>query len=187
MANCGRSICCSTFKSTKPGIPLTASCIFWPIVNIWFRSVPKILIAILASVPESIASIRCEIGWPISILAPVIVESFCRTSSITSERLRSFSSKGASISETFTPRACSSSSARPVLRATVLISGTSSNKASASRPNRSDSSREIPGKELTLIVNEPSLNGGKKLRPKLKKATKATTNRQTIDPNTARR
>ena len=166
IVNCGRSICCSTFKSTRPGIVWIAALIWFPTVNIRFKSVPNSLIAIFASVPESIASIRWEIGCPISILAPLIVDNFLRTSFITSSRLRSCNSKGASISETFTPKACSSNSARPVFRATVFISGTCNSNASARRPIWSDSSKEIPGSELTLIVKEPSLNGGKKLRPK---------------------
>ena len=118
------------------------------------------------------------------MLAPLMVDNFSRTSFITASRLRSFKTNGASISDTFTPKACSSSSARPVLRATVWISGTCISNSSARRPISSDSSREMPGRELTLIVNEPSLNGGRKLRPSVKNIPNATRNRPIVHPNT---
>ena len=184
--SCGRSICCSTFRSAIPGIPSIAPFISLPKENILFKSSPKSLIAILAFVPDSIASIRWLIGWPISIFAPVIVPSFSRTSAMSSLRERSFSSNGASISEVFTPRACSSSSARPVLRATVCISGIVNSNISARCPILLLSSREIPGSEDILMVNEPSLKGGKKERPNVKKHPKATINRAMVLPNVIR-
>ena len=137
-----------------------------------------------AFVPDNMASIRWLIGWPISILAPIIVPSFSRTSANISLRERSFNSNGASISETFTPSACSSSSARPVLRATVCISGMVSSNSSARCPILSLSSKEIPGSEEILIVNDPSLNGGRKERPSVKKQISATTNKPMVPPNT---
>ena len=135
-----------------------------------------------ARVPESMASIRCDIGWPISTLTPGSVFSLALTSATTSFLERLPSSNGASISETLTPSACSSSSARPVFRATVFISGTVRRSSSALRPTLSDSSSDTPGRVLTLIVNEPSLNAGRKLLPRLKKIPNATANRARTAP-----
>ena len=110
------------------------------------------------------------------MFAPASTESRWRMSSSTSSWLLPSSLNGASISLTFTPRACSSSSARPVLRATVFISGTSSSSCSARLPMASLSSSEMPGSEEMLMVNEPSLNAGKKLLPRQKNTTNAITN-----------
>ena len=118
------------------------------------------------------------------MFTPVSTDSFLRTSASTSACVRSFSSNGASISDTFTPKACSSSSARPVLRATVFISGTVSSSFSARRPMLSDSSSEMPGRVLTLIVNDPSLKGGKKLRPKVKNNPRERAKRMKVTPKT---
>ena len=109
------------------------------------------------------------------MLTPGISSKRLRISAITSSFERSERTKGASISELFTPRACSSSSARPVFLATVFISGIWRRIFSTLPPILSDSSRDIPGIVLTFIVNDPSLNGGKKLLPRLKKTTKART------------
>ena len=139
--------------------------------------------AIEALVPESIASMRCEIGCPISMFAPDRIDSFCLTSSSNSVWLRSPNVKGASISHTLMPKACSSSSARPVLRATVRISGICMSNLSALRPIESLSSSEIPGSDEMLMVNDPSLNLGRKLLPSdaniTAAITKATTVKQT--------
>ena len=147
-----------------------------PRVNSLLRSSPKSLMAMLAFVPDSMASMRCEMGWPISTSAPLSVDSFCRTSATNSSRLRSDSSNGASSSEVLTPRACSSSSARPVLRATVFISGIVMSRRSARLPMESDSASEMPGTLLTLMVNDPSLNDGRKLLPKKNVVPTATQN-----------
>ena len=155
-----------------------------PNENMRFRSSPNSLMAMLAFVPDSMASMRWLMGWPISTLAPTIVPSFSRTSATSSLRERPFSSNGASISDTFTPKACSSSSARPVLRATVCISGMESSSSSARCPILSLSSSEMPGREDMLMVNEPSLKGGRKERPSVKKQTSATANRPTVPPST---
>lgn len=63
----------------------------------------------------------------------------------------------------------SSSSARPVLRAVVFISGIDNMIFSASRPILSLSSRDMPGNVATLIVNDPSLNDGRNPLPSVKK------------------
>ena len=161
--------------------------IWFPRANILFRSVPKSFMAIPALVPESIASIRCEIGCPISILTPGMAESFVLISARTSDLDLLSSSKGASISETLTPRACSSSSARPVLRATVLISGTDRRMFSAILPTLSDSSSETPGKVLTLMVKEPSLKAGRKLLPRVQNTAIAAASRTATPPKTVLR
>ena len=160
--------------------------IWLAIEYIRLRSSPKSLMAMPACVPLSIASMRWLMGWPISMLAPFMAARRWRMSSRSSSCERSFSSNGASISDTFTPNACSSSSARPVLRATVCISGIDKSISSARRPMRSDSSRDIPGIELMLMVNEPSLNFGRKLCPKVKNRPTATTNKTTVADTTGR-
>ena len=187
IASSGLSICCSTLRSARPSIPLTASLMSLPRSNRVLRSSPNILTAIAACVPESMASIRCDMGWPISTLTPGRVPSFSRSSAMISLFGRPPNSNGASISEVFTPSACSSSSARPVLRATVFISGTESISSSALRPIASLSSSETPGSVLTLIVNEPSLNGGRKLEPKPNAITTAPTSAAADTPSTALR
>ena len=125
-------------------------------------------------------------GWPISILAPGISESFSRISRTISPRVRSLSVYGASISETLTPNECSSNSARPVLRAVVRTSGTDSINFSASAPILSLSSSDIPGRVEILMVIEPSLKDGRKLRPRVKNNAIAATNRTPTPVSTAR-
>ena len=156
MVSSGRSTCCSMLTSATPSTVFMAAWICLPVRNMVFRSSPNSFTAIWACVPESMASMRCDIGCPISMFAPGMVDSFSLTSLATAPRVRPLSSiYGASISETLEPSACSSSSARPVLRATVLTSGTSRMSSSARRPMRSLSSRDMPGNALTLIVNDP--------------------------------
>ena len=140
--------------------------------------------AILTLDPDNIALIRWVIGVPISIFTPGITFIFSRISANTSSFERLSSTNGASISEVFTPNACSSSSARPVLRPTVCTSGTDNRISSAIRPILSDSSSEIPGRVLMLIVNEPSLNGGRKLRPNEAIIINAAINIAPIPPKT---
>ena len=84
----------------------------------WERSSPKSLTAMFARVPESMWSIRCEIGPPIWMTMPGDRRE------VRAERRRGtrpssarFSSKRTSISAELTSCACSSSSARPVRRA----------------------------------------------------------------------
>ena len=182
----GRSICCSTFRSAIPSMSLHAFFIWLPMVNILLRSEPKSFMAMLACVPESMASIRWNMGWPISMFAPASTERRRRTSLSTSSWLRLSSWNGASISLTFTPKACSSSSARPVFLATVFISGTCSRSLSALAPMESLSSSEIPGSEEMLMVKEPSLNLGRKLLPSVRNTARAMTNRAAAEIITGR-
>ena len=165
-----------------PSMLLMADLICVPILYSLFKSFPKSLMAILAFVPESIASIRWDIGCPISMFTPLRIPNCWRTSARNSSLLRLSRIKGASISETLTPKACSSSSARPVLRATVCISGISISISSVIRPILSDSSREMPGIVLTLMVSEPSLNGGRKLRPSPNMITRAKISKPPVIP-----
>jgi len=65
------------------------------------------------------------------------------------------------ISAECTPSACSSSSARPVRRPTVLTSGTCNRRRSASRPTLLESASEIPGRNSIEMVSVPSLNDGR--------------------------
>ena len=185
MLSSGLSTCCSTLMSAIPSTSEMAALISWPIECILLRSVPKTLMAIFDCVPDSIASILCEIGPPISIFTPGRTESFSRTSSVSACLLLPFSSKGHSNSEQFTPNACSSSSARPVLRPTVIISGILMRISSAWSPSLSDSSSDIPGTELMAMVKDPSLKAGRKLRPREKNMTSAATSRQANVPMTA--
>ena len=56
--------------------------------------------------------------------------------------------------------------------------------SSARWPILSLSSNEMPGRDDMLIVKEPSLNGGRKERPSVKKQASAITNRPIVPPNT---
>ena len=187
ICSCGRSTCCSTLRSAMPSMPEISSFILLPISYMRLRLSPNTLIAILARVPDSIASIRWVIGAPTSTFMPGMASSLWRTSANTSSLLRSVRVNGASISVSLTPKACSSSSARPVFLPTVFISGIDSNCFSTLLPMRSDSARDMPGNVLTLMVNEPSLNGGRKLRPNEANTTNATTNNAAAEPNTTLR
>ena len=51
---------------------------------------------------------------------------------------------------------------------------------------RSDSSSDMPGIELMLMVNEPSLNFGRKLCPKVKNRPTAATNSAAVTVTTGR-
>ena len=51
---------------------------------------------------------------------------------------------------------------------------------------RSDSSSEMPGRVLTLIVNDPSLNEGRKLRPSVKKVPSAARKSTAVAESTLR-
>ena len=106
------------------------------------------------------------IGCPMVMFAPETLANFARTSSMNSARVRSLSTNGASISAAFTPWACSSSSALPVRRVVVWISGILSSSASTRLPILLLSAKEMPGKLTEEMTSEPSLNSGKKLRPK---------------------
>ena len=66
---------------------------FTPVPSEWSRSRsgPKILMAICACVPESMASMRWEMGWPTSMLVPGSSESRSRSSWATSARVRPLS------------------------------------------------------------------------------------------------
>ncbi len=97
--------------------------------------------------------------------------SGCRRRSRSSARLDGLRSISSSL--TWTPSACSSSSARPVRRPTDFTSGTSSISRSAMVPTRFDSASETPGIELTRMVKVPSLNGGRNARGNVKAAIAA--------------
>ena len=45
------------------------------------------------------------------------------------------------------------------------------------------SSNEMPGREETLMVNDPSLNGGRNERPRVKNRPKNTRNTTTVAAN----
>ena len=149
---------------------------------ILFRSEPKILMAIFARVPESIWSILWEIGWPMVTLASLICESFSLTSSKNSSRLLSSKRKGTSISDELTPCACSSNSARPVLRVVEITSGILNRASSTLLPILLLSSSDSPGNETAAMVSAPSLNSGKKLLPNWVKAKIATTSIARAEP-----
>ncbi len=99
-----------------------------------------------------------------------------RISVTTSSLLRLERLRSTSISAECTPSACSSSSARPVRRPTVLTSGTCRMSRSAIRPTRLDSASEMPGRSSIEMVSVPSLKGGRKERGRNKalKAASAT-------------
>ena len=186
MVSWGRSTCCSTLRSAMPSTSLISLRISLPRAKRRLRSGPKILMAMLALVPESMASMRWLMGDPTSMFTPGMACSFSLMSATTSSFERPSRAKGASISEVLTPRACSSSSARPVLRPTTSISGMVISALSAMVPMRSDSSIDTPGRVLTLMVNEPSLKDGKKLLPMPAKITMARTRAAAVPKMTGR-
>ena len=91
---------------------------------------------------------------------------------------------GTSSSETFSANECSAISALPVFLESDLTSGMSSIIFSASLAIFDDSSSDIPGLAIRLIDNPPSLKGGKKELPKVKKSIIATANRNPEEAKT---
>ena len=129
---------------------------------------------------------RCEIGWPIVTLVPGSSETFCRSSSSTASRGRSFISSRTSISADSTPCTCSSNSARPVRRAVEVTSGTLSISRSRALPSALESARLVPGIVTALTVKAPSLNSGRNDLPAATMPTRAATNRATAAVSTVR-
>ncbi len=151
-------------------------------LNILFKSVPNTLIAMLARVPEIMWSIRCPSGCPTVAAMPGTPAIFLRTSIINSSLLLSLRVNRASTSALFTVCACSSNSPHPVRREVLTISGMESNSVSTKFPNRLLSSNEVPGLQTTDKVSEPSLNSGRKVRPKVEYKISETRN----SPNEAK-
>ena len=149
-------------------------------------SPPKIFTATLARVPESMWSMRCEIGWPILTFVPGISEARSRISATTSSLERFRRSRRTSISDDSTPCKCSSDSALPVRRPVETTPGTLSRIRSSAAPRRSESCKLVPGTVAALIVRLPSLSSGKNLRPtSFRPASAAATNRSATDKTTA--
>ena len=90
----------------------------------------------LARVPESMWSIRCEIGWPIVTFVPgSVAELRAAAPARSSARGRPVSRRPTSISAASTPCTCSSYSARPVRRAVATTSGCASRICSTRAPD----------------------------------------------------
>ena len=159
------SACGSSARSTRPGTSCSAATAWLPSARSMASSSPKILTAILARVPDSIWSMRWEIGCPMVILVPGTSDRRSRISSRTTARGRPPGSSRTSISADSTPWTCSSSSARPVRRAVAATSGTSSSNRSMALPSAFDSARLVPGSVTALMTSAPSLNGGRKALP----------------------
>ena len=176
--------CCSICKSAMPSTPLISFCTSAALALNTFRSSPKIFTAICARMPEVIKSIRCEIGCPILIMTPGIEPSFSRIFATISSLCRSEDLSVTSSSVVFTPSACSSSSARPVLRPVCVTSGISCMRFSARIPRRFDSSKDVPGGNVTLIVKLPSLNSGRNSRPNVGTSINAPKNMTTTSVKT---
>ena len=140
--------------------------------------------AILARVPESIWSMRCPSGCPTVKAIPGIPDSLLRTSAKNSSRGRPLRVKLTSTSALLTVCECSSSSPRPVRRHVLPTSGIDNISFSTRLPSLLDSPREVPGCVTTESVKAPSLNSGKKLRPKLRKTSRATTKNPTTGNTT---
>ena len=99
------------------------------------RSSPNSLTTIWACTPESMCSRRWAIGWPMETETGSTA-SLARMWAYTSSLVRAERARSTSISELWTPSACSSSSARPVRRPTLLTSGMSRISRSAMAPSR---------------------------------------------------
>ena len=74
------SICCSTERSTTPRTLAMTLRTCSASERSLYRSSPKILTAMLARVPESMWSMRCEIGWPMVMFIPGTSEKSLRSS-----------------------------------------------------------------------------------------------------------
>ena len=157
------STCFSTWRSARPGMSESRALVSSASARRVSRSSPKILSAISARTPESMWSSRCEIGWPTLTLTGSTARR--PRMSVTSSGLgRDPGFRSISRSEEWTPSACSSSSARPVRRPMDFTSCISRSSRSATSPIRLLSASEMPGLKVMLTVNEPSLNGGRKVR-----------------------
>jgi hypothetical protein len=110
----------------------------------------------LARVPDSMWSMRCEIGCPIVTLVPGSVEN-CRAARQQRLARRPVSRRPTSISAASTPCTCSSYSARPVRRAVATTSGCDSRICSTRRPISSDLASDVPGSVLACTVRLPSV------------------------------
>ena len=128
-------------------------------------SPPKIFTATLARVPDSMWSMRCEIGCPTWTLVPGIKAARSRTSATIAALERSLKSSPTSISDDSTPCKCSSDSARPVRRPVETTPGVPSKILSSAVPRRSESPKLVPGTVTAVIVRLPSFNSGKNVRP----------------------
>ena len=138
----------------------------------------------LERLPDSMWSMRCEIGWPTTICVPGTLARSARSAARKSSLLRSPIFSVTSISEADTSMACGSPSARPVRRAVATTSGCDSRMFSTMRPRRSDSSSEVPGSVAVPTVSVPSLKSGRKARPAKPSATSATASVATLTPAT---
>ena len=119
-----------------------------------------------AGVPDRRTESLCSIGWPIIVVRPGMSLIILSISRLTTFFLYP-GLMAISISELQTGAACSSPSARPVLRTTARTPSMWRNLSSSPRARRSLSIREVPGGELTKTVKVPSLNSGRKLVPKV--------------------
>ena len=84
----GTSVCCSMDKSTTPGTASISLRARLASRRSWYRLSPKIFTATLARVPESMWSMRCEIGWPMMTFMPGISEKSRRNASSNSFLVR---------------------------------------------------------------------------------------------------
>ena len=182
----GISTWVSTARSTAPGTAAIASRAAAAMRRNSARSVPKILTAIAARVPESMWSMRCEIGCPTENSRPGIIDSSSRSRASISSRSSKPGSSRTSISEYSTPSACSSSSARPVRRATVITPGCLITTRSAARTNSSLCSSEVPGSVTAVRVSAPSWNSGRKAVPKRAAPTPARISSTATPPSNHR-
>ncbi len=148
-----------------------------------FRSSPNSLMAMFAFVPDSMASIRWLIGWPISTFAPTMVPSFRgllpRAAARAVFQLKRCLDLRDVYSQSVFVQLCTSR-----FTGHGLYFGMESSSSSARCPILSLSSREMPGSEEILMVNEPSLKGGRNERPRVKKQPSATTNSPIVPPST---
>jgi hypothetical protein len=125
---------------------------------------PKILTAMLARVPESMWSMRCEIGWPMTTLVPGI---FANSSAERGEQVGL-----AAVLHLEADLDLGGVDALGVLvelgaagAAGGATSGCASRIFSTMPPSAKDCSSEVPGSVTAATVSVPSLNSGRKVRP----------------------
>ena len=150
-----------------------------PRVNMRFRSSPNSLMAMFAFLYRIAWRLYwwLEIGWPISTFVPTMVPSFSRISLHTSCCARAvFNHNGASIQRRLPQSVFVQLCTSRFTGHGLYFWGMESSSSSARCPIFVAFFQEMPGSEEILMVNEPSLKGGRNERPRVKKQPSATTN-----------
>ena len=161
----GMSVCCSIERSTTPATCAISRLHLRAERRSICRSSPKIFTAMFARVPESMWSMRCEIGWPIVTFMPGSSDTFCRML-VEHLVLRPVLHLEPHVDlgrlDTLHVLVELRPAGAPGRRRDLRTSAAS---APALAPSASDSARLVPGRVTALTVSAPSLNSGRNDRP----------------------